>query len=199
MTELQGAPEPADAALPLLGESVALDAVNSRYGVEPDVVDFLDEQWVDRWIEGLDAAHRLGVGAIGRDDVRRLRAVRDAARTIVLAALDGARPARRAVDVLNEEARRAPTVPLLRWTSTGPTRDPQPTGTPGAPLPARLAIATIELVTGPDVERVRRCARPGCSMLFIQDHGHRRFCHPSCSHVMRQARYRHLHPDRPHG
>jgi predicted RNA-binding Zn ribbon-like protein len=123
-----------------------------------------------------------------------VRSVRDAAWIIVHAAIDGTRPPAAAISVVNGAASTAPTVLTLAWDKSGPVRDARPTGTHDAPLAWRLAVAIIELVTGPDAFRVRRCARPGCSMLFVQHHGHRRFCHPSCSHTMRQDRYRHRQP-----
>jgi predicted RNA-binding Zn ribbon-like protein len=176
--------------LPLLGESLALDTVNSLYGVEPEVIDFLDDARIRHWVEGVEALHQLPVTALDRRDAPQLRAVRDAARSIVNAALDGTRPPKRDIVVLNEAARQAPTVLALAWRAGGPARDATLVGRGDPPLAGQLAVAVIELVAGPDGRRVRRCARPACSMLFLQDHGHRRFCHPSCSHLMRQSRYR---------
>jgi predicted RNA-binding Zn ribbon-like protein len=56
-------------------------------------------------------------------------------------------------------------------------------------LCAGLATGCIELLTGADRQGLRRCEGPGCSLLFVQQHGRRRFCHESCSHRDRQQRY----------
>jgi predicted RNA-binding Zn ribbon-like protein len=180
--------------LPLLGESLALDTVNSRYGVGPDIVDFLGDAWIATWVDGLVSLHGLRTDPFAGRDAAELRAVRDAAWTIVYATLDGTRPPARSITTLNHAARVVPAITALRWGATGPARDTRPTAAHPGPLAGRLAIATIDLVTGADAARVRRCARPGCSMLFVQHHGHRRFCHPACSHLMRQDRYRVRHP-----
>jgi predicted RNA-binding Zn ribbon-like protein len=66
-------------------------------------------------------------------------------------------------------------------------------GSPQDVLTAELASRSILFLGGPDLGQVRRCARPGCSMLFVQRHRSRRFCHPSCAHGQRQARYYRAH------
>jgi hypothetical protein len=60
--------------------------------------------------------------------------------------------------------------------STGTTR-----------LLAELATETIGLATDGSV--LARCDGEDCRMLFVRQHGRRRFCHSSCSQRARQARY----------
>ena len=180
--------------LPLLGESLALDAVNSWYGVEPDVVDFLDDPWIGSWVDGVVALHGLASYRADPREDARLRAVRDAVWTVVHAVIERTAPPASALDVVNDAARRVPTVVELAWTPTGPVRAVSPARAAHVPLAGRVAVSAIELLTGPDAPRLRPCANPGCSMVFVQGHGHRRFCHPSCSHATRQDRYRHRRP-----
>jgi predicted RNA-binding Zn ribbon-like protein len=54
---------------------------------------------------------------------------------------------------------------------------------------AAIASRLIQFVADPAAMRVRRCARPGCPMLYVPTHRSRRFCHESCAHRARQARY----------
>jgi predicted RNA-binding Zn ribbon-like protein len=58
---------------------------------------------------------------------------------------------------------------------------------------AHLAREAIELVTGREVERIRDCANPTCSLMFI-DHsrpGRRRWCAmATCGNRAKTGRYR---------
>ena len=91
-----------------------------------------------------------------------------------------------AVETLNAFAAEAPSVLRLdsdrgaRWVTTT------------SAVLGRIATCAIELLAGGVVPR--RCGAPDCDVLFVAQHGRRRFCHPSCSGRMRQARYyrRHL-------
>jgi predicted RNA-binding Zn ribbon-like protein len=56
-------------------------------------------------------------------------------------------------------------------------------------LVARLAAGAITFLAGTELELVRRCGHPDCQMFFVQQHHRRRFCHESCAHRARQARY----------
>lgn len=57
-----------------------------------------------------------------------------------------------------------------------------------------LARATVELISGPELERIRNCADPTCSLMFIdRSHpGRRRWCSMErCGNRAKTARYRH--------
>jgi predicted RNA-binding Zn ribbon-like protein len=56
-------------------------------------------------------------------------------------------------------------------------------------LVAAVASRCILFLGSDDVGRVRCCARAVCPMFFVQRHRARRFCHDSCAHTTRQARY----------
>jgi len=92
-------------------------------------------------------------------------------------------------ELVNRWARLPPPAPQLdsqlRLTWTGPQ--------PAHAALARLAGAAVELLAGPDLARVRDCARPGCSLLFI-DHsrpGRRRWCSMQrCGNRAKTAHYR---------
>lgn len=55
---------------------------------------------------------------------------------------------------------------------------------------AAVARSLIEVVTGPAVGRLRRCANPTCSMLFIADDARRKWCTTNiCGNRARVARH----------
>ncbi|MGE2815332.1 CGNR zinc finger domain-containing protein [Mycobacterium heidelbergense] len=87
--------------------------------------------------------------------------LREASYRTVVARLEGRRPQVADVDVLNEWASRPQLAPrLLR---TGATRRE---GT--APrLLASLAADLLDLIAGPDLDNVKRCAHPGCTRLYV--------------------------------
>jgi predicted RNA-binding Zn ribbon-like protein len=65
-----------------------------------------------------------------------------------------------------------------------------------AALPlAAAARSAIEILTdAASVERLRRCANPGCSMLFLNGDARRQWCTPNiCGNRARVARHYHRH------
>lgn len=130
-----------------------------------------DDAHCDR--ELLEEAHEL------REAIYRLLTQRRA----------GERPAAPDRDILNAWARRPARAPQLEangqltWAGPDPCR---------AAL-AQVARAAIELVAGPDLARVRNCANPVCSLLFIDQSrpGRRRWCSMErCGNREKTAHYR---------
>lgn len=87
--------------------------------------------------------------------------LREASYRTVIALLEGRRPHVADVDLLNEWAQQPQLAPrLLR---TGATRREG-----SAPrLLASLAADVLDLIAGPDLENVKRCAHPGCTRLYV--------------------------------
>jgi predicted RNA-binding Zn ribbon-like protein len=87
--------------------------------------------------------------------------LREAIYRTVIARLEHRRPQTADVDLLNEHASRPQLTPrLLR---TGAARRE---GT-AAQLLAGLAADLLDLIAGADIERVKRCAHPGCTRLYV--------------------------------
>jgi predicted RNA-binding Zn ribbon-like protein len=63
------------------------------------------------------------------------------------------------------------------------------TATGDTALLGDLATACIELLTDDRARLLRRCEGPDCCLFFVQHHPRRRYCHESCAHRDRQARY----------
>jgi len=112
---------------------------------------------------------------VSEPELQQMRRLRDAVYAVVDAARCTRAPTPGAVAVLNSFAAHPPPSPRLAvggrtvtWHSDDPVRG-------ALAVPARDAI---DLVTGPDLARVRECAAPECRMLFLDSSrgGRRRWC-----------------------
>jgi predicted RNA-binding Zn ribbon-like protein len=172
--------------LPLLEEPLPVEFANSWYLDGDDWVEFLgDDDAVARWFAAV-------IGPAPAVPAAKVRALRDAVRAVLEAAVDGRRPADAQIQRVNAAAARDPAVPRLRWTNSGPAADPG-----DQDLLARIAGEAIALVTGPAARDLRRCTAPGCAMLFVKQHPRRAWCNPSCGARVRQARYYRRHRTSP--
>ncbi|GAA1299771.1 hypothetical protein Psi02_63240 [Planotetraspora silvatica] len=182
---------------PILGtEPIAVEFANTRYGIGDERIDFLGTaRWIEEWFTLVSARHGLPPSdeGLGGDEAR-VRALRDAVHNVLSAAIDGQVPETGAVDRVNTAAAAAPTHPRLDWTAGSPTAHRLDTTGGSTAVLGRIATCCIDLVTRPHSSILRRCGSPDCSLMFVQNHSRRRYCHPSCAHRDRQARYyrRHL-------
>jgi predicted RNA-binding Zn ribbon-like protein len=107
-------------------------------------------------------------------DLAEARRLREGIYRLVTARIRGARPPARDVAAVNAAARRPCRTPRLsaqgdlRWDD-------------GEPLTAALSAVArdaIELIGGPQADRVRECAAPDCAFLFVDTSrsGARRWC-----------------------
>jgi predicted RNA-binding Zn ribbon-like protein len=139
-----------------------------------------------RWLELSELASKA---RCDEELLDRARDLREAIYRTLTHVREGEPPSRNDRRLLNEWAREpAPTpqlTPRLQLTMT-------------APEPCRAALATlarsaIELVASSEMSRIRNCANPTCSLMFI-DHsrpGRRRWCSmDGCGNRAKTARYR---------
>ncbi|MDI6104788.1 ABATE domain-containing protein [Actinoplanes sp. NEAU-A12] len=187
--------------LPLLGEEFAVEFANSLYRSPHEHLDFLaTPPAVRSWFSLAQPAAGLTLPReVSAELARDLRSVRDAVRALLEHAAAVRGPARppygpetaTAVQTLHASARRA-RAHLILEASAG-SEGPGWTLSHEGPLPDVLVAATasrcILFLGGEDIGNVRICARPGCPMLFVRRHRARRYCHESCGHNLRQARY----------
>jgi predicted RNA-binding Zn ribbon-like protein len=138
----------------------------------------------DRWIAEAGIAVAPCASGQQLDDARELR---EAIRRVLDCARDGGRPGAPDLRLVNEWARRpvaAPQIgPGLARVSAGPD--------PVTGALAHIARESVELVTGPELRRVRACA--GCTLLFIDRSrpGTRRWCSMErCGNRNKTAHYR---------
>jgi predicted RNA-binding Zn ribbon-like protein len=137
-----------------------------------------------RWLVEAKLAEEPRVTARVLDQARTLR---EAAYRVLDRARAGQGPSKPDLEVLNEWARRPTHAPQIDRGLHRTLVAPDPT----AAALAYIARESIELLTGPDLPRVRTCA--GCSLLFVDRSrpGRRRWCSMDrCGNRDKTARYR---------
>lgn len=112
----------------------------------------------------------------------RLRELRGPVRALFAEAVKGV-PAPGALDALNAAAR-VPVVPVL----TGGGRLVLSEVDGGDPV-AAVARAAMELLSGPERERLRACPAPRCVRYFLREHNRQNYCKTSCGNRARVARH----------
>ncbi|HLZ26669.1 MAG TPA: ABATE domain-containing protein [Chloroflexota bacterium] len=184
------------AGFPVGGEPLALDLADTLITVSDPPLDLLADDARARQFWTLQRA-RLPAGAAA-PDLAATRALRGAIRALLEARLGAREPSPDALDTLNAAAASAPGSPRLvvgvgglaagwRWH----TEDGQ------ALSLATTASSAIDVLTG-QAERLRRCANPGCSMLFLADSARRQWCTPNiCGNRARVARHYRRHRTAP--
>ncbi|WP_331769209.1 ABATE domain-containing protein (plasmid) [Embleya sp. NBC_00888] len=183
---------------PILGtEPLPVELANTLYGTGDERIDFLrTSDRVGRWFALVSArgGPAVSVTAMKRE-AHRTRLVRDSVRDLLSAAIDRSRPDEAAIDRLNAFARAAPGYPQLDWPSDGrPIAVAHDTATGAAAVLGGIATSCISLLTHPGTaDALRRCETPDCTLLFVKSHPRRRWCHASCAHRERQARYYRRH------
>jgi predicted RNA-binding Zn ribbon-like protein len=125
-------------------------------------------------------------------DIRALRRLRSALRDLIEALLDGRPVPQEAVSDLNQFMRSAPASRRLRLTGTESRIQTHWHGEYGGnPRLAFIATQAAEFLSDPaQVRRLRRCANPDCSMIFVAVNPRRSWCTPSvCGNRVRVARH----------
>ena len=162
-------------------------------GTEPLVVEFANTLYDDSDFLGTAELAVLWFTTLGvrpARDTAAARALRDSIRALFTATVTAAAPPATAIVHVNATAARAPTSPQLTRQPTGAlTAGSRGTATGDAALLGSLATACIELLTDDRARLLRRCEGPDCCLFFVQHHPRRRYCHESCAHRDRQARY----------
>jgi predicted RNA-binding Zn ribbon-like protein len=169
-----------DVELPILGtEPLVVEFANTRYGEQ----DFLGSAELARlWF--------TTAGAEPVSDPAAARALRDSIHSLFTATVTAAAPPAAAIAHVNAAAAQAPSSPQLVQNATGALVAGRRVRASGdAAVLGALASAGIELLTDDRARLLRRCEGPDCCLFFVQHHPRRRYCHESCAHRDRQARY----------
>lgn len=184
----------------LNAEPLPLDLLNTRVRLDDDWVDLLDHP-ANRhdWLTG--EADRLGMpisAAAARSAAvaTALKELRTHARDAIEPTRLGKRPPARALGSLNAAAKEAPATAQIRWDAGTAVLTTSRQGSIAARITAGFAEATMDLLTGPDIDKVRRCEAPACTVLFLASNPRRRWCTPDiCGNRARVARYYLRHKD----
>jgi predicted RNA-binding Zn ribbon-like protein len=179
-----------EAGFPMGGEpSTALDLADTVMTVFEPPRDLLDDPaLMSRWWEL--QSRRLPPGP--RPELAATIRLRSAIRDLVDAGLEGRAPRPESVSDLNAFASAVPTSPQLALTDDGPAYSVRwHTEHGGNPLLATIAREAIDLLTDPvDRSRLRRCANPSCSMVFLAQNPRRTWCSSTgCGNRVRAARH----------
>ena len=171
------------------GEPLAIDLADTLITVTDPSTDLLvDTARVHRFWD-LQAG-RLPAGA-ARPSLGAPRALRDAIRAVFDARLEHQQPPPEAVTTINTAASAATTSPRL-VAADGELSQAEDwhTTDAGAVALAAAARSAIELLASDDATRLRRCANPTCSMLFLAETPRRQWCTPNiCGNRARVARH----------
>jgi predicted RNA-binding Zn ribbon-like protein len=169
-----------DVELPILGtEPLVVEFANTLHGDE----DFLGT--TERAVLWFTTACAQPV-----HDTAAAKALRDSIHGLFTATVTAAAPPATAIAHVNATAAQSPTSPQLVRQPTGAfVAGSRGTATGDTALLGGLATACIELLTDDRAQLLRRCKTPDCCLFFVQQHPRRRYCHESCAHRDRQARY----------
>ncbi|MFI6790547.1 CGNR zinc finger domain-containing protein [Nonomuraea sp. NPDC050383] len=193
--------------VPLTGEPLALDLVNTRPRLADGPADLLaTPDALAAWLalqsdrlagSGLQDAHAPAAGTWARltaGDVAAVHAVREHVAAAIDHVRQGGRPPAAALEGLNAAQRAAPAIRELTWDGTSVTAALRRTGPLGGRLAAWLAEAAADLLADPSAGRVRECEADDCVMLFLPAHPRRRWCSAArCGNRARVARYYQRH------
>jgi predicted RNA-binding Zn ribbon-like protein len=150
----------------------------------------------DRWQSTADLQRWLAEGGYAISarltdrDLAAARTLREAIYRIVSAAAGGKKPKPADIALLNDWAAKPVAAPQLNSSGTESIVAAKDPFTANLALIARDAI---DLVTGPDLARLRECAEHSCSVLFVDlsRPGKRRWCSMSrCGNRMKKAAFR---------
>ena len=175
----------------VIGEPVvAVDLINTVAAPGSAVAD--DLLSADRGAEAWWRIERARVPAGDAPDIRALRQLRSALRDMFDALVDDRPIPQAAVSDLNFFMQSAPASTRLRVTGTGLRAETRWHGEYGGnPRLAFIATQAAEFLSDLSrVRRLRRCANPDCSMIFIAVNPRRSWCAPSvCGNRIRVARH----------
>jgi predicted RNA-binding Zn ribbon-like protein len=175
----------------VIGEPiVAVDLINTAAAPGSPVADDLLSS--DRGVQAWWRAENARVPGGSLPDAAALRRLRSALAALIEALVDGRPIPQAAVSDVNFFAQSAPASTRLRLAETGLHAETwwhDEYG--GNPRLAFIAAEAAVFVSDPSqVRRLRRCANPTCSMIFIAVNPRRSWCAPGvCGNRVRVARH----------
>ncbi|MGK4597022.1 CGNR zinc finger domain-containing protein [Amycolatopsis sp. w19] len=165
----------------LPGDDLAVNLADTVMLAVSPSIDLLDDGHAKFW-----SAQALpeGADAPSPEQTRRLRS---AVRELLEAVVAAREPEAWAVERVNAAAAAVPTSPRL---IDGGAETCWHGEDGGEIALAAVAVAAIDLVSGPRSAQLRRCGAHDCSMLFVAANSRRVWCTPSlCGNRVRVARH----------
>ena len=191
----------AQASIPGERDHPSLALVNSRHNSRTGMVDHLaSPEALAEWLawrslvgHGEPATPRRAAAPGDADldaELDAALALRDAARELLVAAVQGRAPAPSAVAAVNDAAAIAPAADQVHWNADG---GPVRTRSAAAATDVQRALAAIAedaiaLVCDHRADLIA-CEAPGCVRLLLKDHPRRHWCSTRCGDRVRAARH----------
>ena len=122
-------------------------------------------------------------------DVDTFRVTRDHILALLRAVASNMDVPRESVEHIDDIARRHPVTRRIDLGDGGGVGHVVGTVDPVESLRARAASAVIDLVNGPDRDRLALCDAPRCGQLFLQDRPNQQWCCSACGNRARAARH----------
>ena len=178
---------PPRSASPPSTTTLVVDFVNTVACPGCQAEDALDsEEGLEKWLQ---RRFPIDVKSLKRSDLDRLRQLRPAVRSLLDSTMQGEPPSPDDLALVRSLASRFERARELRWERKR-WRYGSPATVDGAWVRHRLAYATVELLTGTDVDKVRRCQATGCVHLLFARMRSQVWCSPTgCGNRTRVARH----------
>jgi predicted RNA-binding Zn ribbon-like protein len=178
------------ATYPRLGLPLPLELVNTSFVTAGQPRDALATQADLRvWLHANGESSSSALPQATPIDLRGVRTLRSALRNVFVAVAAGGAPSSADVDLLNALNARAPQFARIDWLDSSPRLTMVDVADPSTAVLARIARASVELLSGPDREHISRCQAPGCVLFFLKEPRRRHWCSTACGNRARVARH----------
>jgi predicted RNA-binding Zn ribbon-like protein len=169
------------------GQALALDLADTVVVMRPgEEVDLLTtEDQLARWL-ALER-DRVGDTTGAETRLRDFHRLRDALRALLAAATHGAELPADAVAAVNRASAAAPGFVRLR--APGVVDVESTARTRADAILGAIAASAVELLGGPDRERLRNCTAPRCGGYFLAGRARQEWCCTACGNRARVARH----------
>ncbi len=174
---------------------LALELASTIFAVDGQVHDGLATPAdLAAWLSINHVHFALPVRAVVASQLDEFRALRGAVRELLGAVVDGHLPEPSAVALLNDLSAAAPQWARLDWVDETPQRTAvELADDPTAVALAIVARSCIDMLGGPERERLSLCRAPGCVLFFLKERGRREWCSAQCGNRARVARHYQRH------
>ena len=178
-----------DAGFTIMGEPLAVDLANTIKIAANPARELLPDEAANERFWQLEAPALPDGSSI--PDLRSTLHLREALRGALAAVREGGVVDAAHIASLNETASRATVTPRLVSTPDGiEVHHEWSATTPAALALAAVARSALELMGGTQLSRLRECAAPSCSMLFVATNAKRVWCTSDvCGNRQRVARH----------
>lgn len=174
---------------PLRDQPLPIELYNTLYattrGARIDGI--ADPAALRAWLAAVASDLPVAALSVDAEHVAAFRALRDAVRAALGAALDGTPVPARARRTLNDTSAACPR--SVQLAADGTRRVRHHAEDPTTIVLAAIAHETIALIGSPRAGELAACGAPGCVLLFLRSHPRRAWCSPACGNRARQARH----------